>query len=262
MEPVYRAVVDHVAAALGVSASLAVGRSLRELEDERADAAFLCSPPFLWLHDRPAPAVEAVAAPVLTGERHRGRPVAFSEVIVRTGSAARAFADLRGATFAYNEPWSHSGHGVVQQHLVESGETSGFFGAVVRGGFHERIVDLVAAGDVDGAAVDEQVLAVVLRGRPELGGRVRTVASLGPYPIQPLVVSTRLGAARRKAIADAVVGMAGTDAGSALAGGFVERFVRVTSATYDPIRRARRSVQASGMLGLGTPEAMSGTPGP
>ena len=44
----------------------------------------------------------------------------------------------------------------------------GFFARVVEAGFHQRAIRLVAAGVVDAAAIDSQVLAVELRDHPEL----------------------------------------------------------------------------------------------
>jgi ABC-type phosphate/phosphonate transport system substrate-binding protein len=64
---------------------------------------------------------------------------------------------------------------------------------VVEAGFHQRALRMVAAGEVDGSAIDCQVLAVELDRHPELSGRVRVVATLGPAPSQPVVVRSSLG---------------------------------------------------------------------
>jgi len=62
------------------------------------------------------PPVELLAAPVLEGERYRDQPIYFSDVIVARRNPARSFADLRGASWSYNDPDSHSGYGVVLYH--------------------------------------------------------------------------------------------------------------------------------------------------
>jgi phosphonate transport system substrate-binding protein len=51
---------------------------------------------------------------------------------------------------------------------------------------------MVARGTVDGAAIDCHVLAVELARHPQLGAQVRVVETLGPAPIQPLVVRAGL----------------------------------------------------------------------
>jgi ABC-type phosphate/phosphonate transport system substrate-binding protein len=93
---------------------------------------------------RRSAAYEPIAAPVLQGERCGGRPVYFSDVIVRSDSDISSFDDLRGRSFAYNERPSHSGYGVVRFALVEMGETHGFFGSVVESGAYQESIRMVA----------------------------------------------------------------------------------------------------------------------
>ena len=73
------------------------------------------------------------------GDRYGGRPIYFSDVIVHRDSPFRSFLDLRGHSWAYNEPLSHSGYGITRYHLLELGETGGFFSEVVEAGFHEEV---------------------------------------------------------------------------------------------------------------------------
>ena len=54
-----------------------------------------------------------LAAPAPAGERYGGRPVYFTEMLVAAGSGLSSFESLAGARWAYNEPTSHSGFGVV-----------------------------------------------------------------------------------------------------------------------------------------------------
>jgi phosphonate transport system substrate-binding protein len=121
------------------------------------------------------PPIELLAAPVLRGARYGGRPVYFSNVILRRDSRFRTFADLRGARWAYNEPNSHSGFGVVRYHLARLGEMSGYLGRVIKTGWHEGSIQLVAAGTADASAIDSQVLAVALREHPHLARWLRVI---------------------------------------------------------------------------------------
>ena len=90
--------------------------------------------PYVWKADRGQPSLELLVAPVMQGTRYQNRPVYFSDVIVLRTSQFHAFADLRGATWAYNEPGSHSGYNVVRYHLAMLGETAGYFGRVIESG--------------------------------------------------------------------------------------------------------------------------------
>src|SRR6185437_4164687 len=118
----------------------------------------------------------------------------YSDVIVRSDSPFQSFAELRGRSWSFNEPYSHSGYGITRYHLLRLGETNGFFSRVVEAGWHERSIRLVCAGEVDASAIDSQVLTVALRDDPHLAGQLRILDSLGPSTIQPVVAARRLSA--------------------------------------------------------------------
>ena len=189
---VYQFITAYVSARLGVPAELVVGRCYDDLPE--ADVSFVCGLAYVELCGPGGLALEPLAAPVLSGPRYGGRPVYFSDVIVRRDSPFRSFADLRGRSWCYNEPRSHSGYGITRHHLVRLGETGGYFGRVVEAGWHERSVRLVHAGEVDSSAVDSHVLALMLRDGPELAGGLRVIDSLGPSTIQPVAAASWLPA--------------------------------------------------------------------
>jgi len=247
--PVYEAVVEAVGAALGVPTELTVGGDYEECSQRNHDACFVCSLPYVTLERDGTGHASPVAAPVLRGERYGGRPIYFSDVIVRRDSLIGAFGDLRDRTWAYNEPLSQSGYGITRHHLIGMGATHGFFGEVVAAGFHARAIELVRSSQVDGSAIDSQVLAVAMREDPSLQDDLRVIGALGPSPIQPLLVADDLDADVRSAIRDAVVAM-NTDErfASALSHGLVNRFVAVGPEHYDPIRRMVDECEAAGFV--------------
>jgi phosphonate transport system substrate-binding protein len=192
-----------------------------------------------------------VAAPVLEGERYGGRPIYFSDVIVHRDSPFRSFLDLRGRSWAYNEPLSHSGYGITRYHLVQMGETNGFFGEVVEAGFHQEAIRMVARGEVDGSAIDSQVLAIELRDHPDLADRLRVVEALGPSTIQPVAVSKRVPEELREAIRGVLVSMAeDPSVRERLAPALVERFVSVDADSFNDIRMMLDACEAAGFLEL------------
>ncbi|MFN8449343.1 MAG: M1 family aminopeptidase [Anaerolineae bacterium] len=149
---------------LGCAVRLSVGADY--VEALRADLTLICG--FYVLRTRPRAAespIEALAASVLKGERFQNRPIYFSDVIVHRDSRFQSFADLRGCSWAYNEPESQSGYGITRYHLAKLGATSGYFGRVVASGFHQRSIRMVSRREVDASAIDAQVLAVELRNR-------------------------------------------------------------------------------------------------
>jgi phosphonate transport system substrate-binding protein len=187
--------------------------------------------------DGPASTIELLAAPVMQGARYAGRPIYFSDVVVRRGSSFQSFADLRGASWAYNEPGSQSGYNLTRYHLSRLGERSGYFGRVVEAGAHQASLQMVLLGAVDASAIDSIVLELELKLRPDLAPFLRVVETLGPSPIPPAVVSTRVPPPIRRSLRQALLRMHEDEAGRRILGaGMVARFVEMADDAYDEIR--------------------------
>jgi phosphonate transport system substrate-binding protein len=140
--PVYEAVAEEVGRRLGIETELVVETDYAACAEDKNEVCFVCSLPYVEFERQGiAPAVP-IAAPVLEGDRYDGKPIYFSDVIVHRDSPFQSFLDLRGHSWAYNEPLSHSGYGITRYHLVESGETHGFFSEVIEAGFHETSMPL------------------------------------------------------------------------------------------------------------------------
>jgi phosphonate transport system substrate-binding protein len=249
MLPVYRFMMAHMSRKLGRDIELTVGSDYRELF--QADLAFVCGLPYV-LYTTPylsySP-IEAIAAPVLRGDRFQDRPIYFSDVIVRKDSPFQSFAELRGCSWAYNEPQSQSGYGITRYWLVKLGETDGYFKEVVQTGFHQKSIRLVCDGEVDASAIDAQVLAVELRDHPKLAEQLRVIDSLGPSSIQPLTAARHLPTALKQDI-QAILAEIHHDPTSrtVLDRGFIDHFVAVCDADYNDIRDMLAACEQAGLL--------------
>ncbi|MFL5733727.1 MAG: PhnD/SsuA/transferrin family substrate-binding protein [Chloroflexia bacterium] len=249
--PVYEFIAQYVGQRLGRPAQLAVGRSYDEFEDGRTDLGFICGLPYVMLARREPPPVEPLAAPVLQGERYGGKPVYYSDIIVRRSSPFKSFEDLRGARWAYNEEDSQSGYGITRDRLLQMGETSGYFGQAVPSGFHQESIQMVCSAQVDASAIDSQVLAVAFRDDPGLVLQLRVIDTLGPSTIQPVVAASRLSAKLKAEIRSALLGMADDpSARERLAEAFIDRFVPVTDADYEGIRKQLAAAEEAGFFEL------------
>lgn len=242
---------EEVGRRLGIETELVVETSYESCEKDENEVCFVCSLPYVMFERRGLDLAVPIAAPVLRGERYEGRPIYFSDVIVHRDSPYRSFPDLRGRSWAYNEPLSHSGYGITRYHLVRLGETDGFFGEVVEAGFHQEAIRMVARKEVDGSAIDSQVLEVELRDHPELADQLRVVEALGPSIIQPVAVSRRVPEDLREEIRGVLLTMSNDPAvRTRLGAGLVERFVSVGARSYDEIRMMVDACEAAGFLEL------------
>lgn len=249
MLPLYAFIARYVQTRLGISTELVVGSSYERVS-EQADVIFLCGLAYIELRKQGEP-IEPLAAPLLHGGRYGGRPIYYSDVIVRRDSSFRTFADLRGCSWAFNEPYSHSGPGITCHRLVELGETQCYFGRVIQTGWHEQSIRMVQDGQVDASAIDSHVLTLMLRDRPELADGLRIIDSLGPSTVQPIVIASWL-APGLKADLRAVLLEMNADAAAqpVLAGRLVQGFTAIADEDYDDLRRMRAACAAAGLTTL------------
>jgi phosphonate transport system substrate-binding protein len=249
--PIYERLAGYLATRLGRPAALLAGVDWqtrhRMLDEGRIEVAFICGLPYSQKFDRPDRPVELLCAPVMAAPRYAGRPVYFTDAIVRHESPFRSFADLRGMSWAYNDAGSHSGYNLPRHHLLALGETSGYFGRTVASGSHQRSIRMVLDGEVDASGIDSTVLELEARRDPSLAPRLRVVESIGPSPIPPVVVSRRLADATKARLREVFLAMHEDPEGQAvLADGLMARFVSVRDQDYDPIRAMVRRAEAAG----------------
>ena len=160
---------------------------------EEADVACMCAPSFVWLRELRPPPVELLGVlPVFDDKRNLGRPVYFCDVVVRNDAPIRAFSELEGGSWAYNDACSLSGYYSLLNKLAESGADENFFDNIFCSGSHLNSIEAIVRGEADAAAIDSNVLRIRLREAPALRERLRLIESWGPYPVQPVVVSSAL----------------------------------------------------------------------
>ena len=246
MTSVYADVAARVGRALGTPAELIDGDGLDQLRNGSVDVAFLCGLPYVRLcRERPG-MLRPLAAPVLDEARYHDRPVYFSDVIVRRKSPFRSFADLRGHSWAYNDSDSYSGCLLVRHHLLQMGETEAFFGRLAFSGHHQESIRQVLDGEVDGSAIDSQVLGVELLRNPYLAGEFRVIAILGPSTIPSVVATAGVPQEVQARVCDALCEL-GRDPVSrnVLASGLIRRFTPIDDRAFDDIRQKMAAVESA-----------------
>jgi phosphonate transport system substrate-binding protein len=238
---ILEAVVGYLAGKLSVPVDL-VDQLDWEARQARFDrdlvqVCWICGLPYVWKADQTPSDIELLAAPVMRGERYRGMPVYFSEVVVRADSPYRHFEDLRGSIWAFNEPGSHSGYNSARFRLagLEAPET--FFGETQMSGSHLASLAGILEGRFEGSAIDSVVLELYLQDHPEHASQLRSLEILGPSPIPPLIVRKSVVQELRNEVREALLTMHAEPEGQrVLASTPVAGFVAVADRQYDPIR--------------------------
>lgn len=207
-------------------------------------AGWICGLPYVLEAERPSPSIELLAAPVMMGERYKEQPVYYSDVVVRADSEVSSFADLRGKTWAFNEPHSHSGYNLTRYMLAKKGLSGDFFSSPIAAGSHERALRLVLRGSIDASAIDSTVLETELRNHPDIASEIRVLESWGPSSIPPWVIHRSVDKKMVAALRHEILNMAANDEGRGILElGGMSKFVPVTDTDYQAIREMYKTAQ-------------------
>ena len=199
---------------------------------------WICGLPYIQKAADPAAQLSLLAAPVMAGARYGGKPVYFSDIVVHSRSPYRRFTDLRGATWGYNEPNSHSGYTAIRYYLAQHGEGGDYFGRVLESGSHEASLQMILDGEIDGSAVDSTVLELEITRRPALAGQLRVLDTIGPSPIPPWLANGRLSPELQLKLQQTFWNMHRDAHGRRiLRNARMARFVPVDDSDYDPLRK-------------------------
>ena len=151
-------------------------------------AVFICGLPLA--KDRRA--LVPIAAPIPVRPRYKGRPVYFTDFVVRADRTFRSLADTFGHRIAYTTPGSHSGYNAARHHLrrYRMPERRRLYAETIGPLITpRRAVEAVAAGNAEVAPVDSYALDLLRMHDPALARSVRTVENTAAAPIPPLVAS-------------------------------------------------------------------------
>lgn len=216
------------------------------LDAGQIDIGWVCGWPYVKYTAQENPPIELLVAPVMSGERYQNRPIYFSDVIVHRDSPFFNFSDLRGTSWVYNEPNSHSGYLMPQCHLAKLGQTAASTGSVqavyfktcIKSGAHETSLQMILNKEADASAIDSIMLEWKLHHHPEIRSQIRIIDTLGPSPIPPLVILKAVPQPIRDQIRHLLTRMHENENGrQLLAIGHLRKFVPVTDADYDDIRQ-------------------------
>lgn len=236
----YNGMLGHVGQQLGRKVEMVQFRTYDEMDAalERRDLeiAFVCSGPYV--KDK-----EKFGAELLVAPQSYGKPFYHSYIIAAAASPARSLADLRGKSFAFTDPKSNTGR-LVPTYMV--GRQFGlaperFFSSVKFTHSHDRSIEEVSKGLVDGAAVDSLVYDYLAAKSSALTAGTKIVARSPPYGIPPVVVHPKIDPSLKARVKAIFLGMHEDPRGRAILDGIkVDRFIVPRDEDYDSVREMER----------------------
>jgi len=231
----YQDILEYIGEQTGRPVELVQRETYQEINDlieqGQLDMAFVCTG--AYIEGRDAFGMEILAAPVVYGE-----PVYYSYTIVDADSTATDLAGLRGASFAFTDPISNTGTLVPTYLLGQMGETpETFFGEYIYTYSHDRSIEAVADGLVDGAAVDSLIYDyMVATDDPAIEG-TRILATSEPYGIPPIVVHPDLDPELKRQLRSILLEMHADPEGRAILTAIkIDRFEVISDDAYDSVR--------------------------
>lgn len=153
--------------------------------------AMMCGLPFSLRTPRPT----LVAAPLPSPARYGGRPVYFTDIVVRTDSAFETIEDTFGGIVGYTLADSMSGGVALRNHLAPFRAARGarLYRGAVGGLIHARgVIEALVEGRIDVGPLDSYYHDLLRRHEPALAQKVRIVDSTQAMPIPPLVATSAL----------------------------------------------------------------------
>jgi len=151
-------------------------------------AAMMCGLPYSQRKPRP----QLVAVPVPSPERYAGRPVYFTDIVVRADSLHRKLEDTFGGVVGYTLEDSMSGYVALRRHLRPYRAAYGkpLYRTAVGGLVNARqVIEALSAGKIDVGPLDGYYHDLLRRNEPQTAAQVKVIAVTEAAPIPPLVAT-------------------------------------------------------------------------
>jgi ABC-type phosphate/phosphonate transport system substrate-binding protein len=198
----WEAVLLRVAALAGVDWALLAHRPPTPIAElwARGDLGLvqMCGLPYRLREPRP----QLLAVPQWQDPRTFGKPVYWSELVVRADSTHRRLEDTFGTVAGYTVRDSMSGYVAFRSHLsrqpavralIASGRP--LFSRVVGDLVTPRaVVEAAVQGRIDVGPVDGYAFALLRATEPALAAQVRSIGATAAVPMPPLVATALLPA--------------------------------------------------------------------
>ena len=166
--------------------------------------AMMCGLPFAQRGERPT----LVAAPIPSPARYGGKPVYFTDIVVRADAPYRTLEDTFGGVIGYTLADSMSGGVALRHHLAPYRQAKGsrLYRQAVGELINARgVIAALAEGRIDAGPLDSYYHDLLKAHDPDFAAQVRTLASTAALPIPPLVATAALPAETLQALRAALL---------------------------------------------------------
>ncbi|MEX3583602.1 MAG: PhnD/SsuA/transferrin family substrate-binding protein [Burkholderia sp.] len=160
-------------------------------------------------------------------------------------SGATTLAGCRGLRAAYNGEDSHSGMNAFRHAVAPLARAERFFASATAFGSHRKVLEALAAGQADCAAIDCVSFAYLRDALPERLEAIRVISATASAPGLPLIASRRLNETQVARLHEALDMALAADQARARELRLL-RFERLAPADYETIARFAEEAKALG----------------
>lgn len=197
------------------------------LEQGRLDCAVVCTGAYLAGRSRFG--METLVVPVFDGT-----PTYRSIVLAREDSEIARFEDFEGRKFAFVDPLSNTGCAYPKRRILDLGRTPEEFFHYQYTHAHDKSIEAVRRGLVDGAAVDELVFKHLASWEPEAVEGLKVIERSPPFGAPPVVINPSTNDSRRAALRQAFLDLRGTERGQSILEALrIDRFMAPPAGLYE-----------------------------
>lgn len=204
--------------------------------------AMMCGLPFAQRTQRPT----LVAAPLPSPARYGGKPVYFTDIVVRSDAPYRILEDTFGGVVGYTLADSMSGGVALRCHLepYRTQQAPRLYRKAVGELLNARsVIEALLAGTIDVGPLDSCYHDLLKRNDPGFASRVRVVASTAAMPIPPLIATAALSESDLSRLQQALLAVpASPELASVLERLQLRGFALVNPADYDVLAEMARTV--------------------
>ncbi|MBI4984768.1 MAG: PhnD/SsuA/transferrin family substrate-binding protein [Rhodocyclales bacterium] len=154
----------------------------------KLDFAWVCDYPYVYLGSL----VKLLAVPL-----NQGRPYYRSYLIVGADDFLRrsSMSDLKGAVFAFADPYSNTGYLAPRFRIRQlGGDPATFFRRTFFTWSHRKVIEAVAKGFAEAGAVDSFVWDTLNKLKPELTQGTRVIERSPEYGFPPFIAHRSVAA--------------------------------------------------------------------
>lgn len=234
----YNDLLQHISAKVGLPIHYIQKESYQEvnqlLADGAVDFAFICSGAYI-------DAKKNNTINLLVGPQVNKVNTYTAYIICNRNIKAYSIKDLKGRSFAFTDPLSHTGYNYPLKLLKDKGlEYQSFFKKTLFTYGHDLSIQMVNRGIVDAASVHGLIFDYLMKFTPEKIENIRIIEESEPFGIPPVVTPKSLDPRRYKLYKNIFLNLHKDPVGKLILEKInIDRYVEVTDEMYDGVRRIK-----------------------